>query len=406
MKFVSSLVALAGAAAVTTENLQHAESILVRVPIPFDNSSFVEEKYDVWKSWQNGQGWDILATPAELTELKASFGEVEVLNGDIAASIKNTYQSSDNATAPDDFFDSFHDLDGLLAYYDDLAKEHPDLVTKVDSIGKSVNGLDIPAFHLKSASYSGAKKMYWEGQIHAREWISGITVAYQATELLKQHAAGQTEVLDNIEFVIVPVVNPDGFAFTWTNDRLWRKNRRVNAGSSCVGVDLNRNWDSHWSGPGASGSPCSETYYGTSGFSEPETKAASDYILKEGPFLVGIDFHSYGQILMRPYGWTLPAPRGEDPPNVEFLQQTVQDMADAVRGVHGMRYTPEPAAQLYVASGGADDWMFDGGACAQAVTIELRDTGRHGFVLPPNQIKPTGEEIWAAMQHLFKQALA
>ena len=29
-------------------------------------------------------------------------------------------------------------------------------------------------------------------------------------------------------------------------DRLWRKNRRLNTGSTCRGVDQNRNYDSHW----------------------------------------------------------------------------------------------------------------------------------------------------------------
>ena len=32
------------------------------------------------------------------------------------------------------------------------------------------------------------------------------------------------------------------------NDRLWRKNRSINQGSSCVGTDLNRNYDHNWSG--------------------------------------------------------------------------------------------------------------------------------------------------------------
>jgi len=31
-----------------------------------------------------------------------------------------------------------------------------------------------------------------------------------------------------------------------------------------------------------------------------------------------------------------------------------------------------------------------------AYTVELRDTGRHGFVLPADQIKPSGEELWEA----------
>ena len=177
---------------------------------------------------------------------------------------------------------------------------------------------------------------------------------------------------------------------------MWRKNRAINKGSSCVGVDLNRNWDAAWSGPGASNNPCSDTYFGTSGFSEQETKSVSEYVLANGPFLVGIDFHSYSQIVMRPYGYTKSNPVG-----VNDLQAAAKGMADAIRAESGLIYTPEPAAQLYVASGGADDWMFDKGNCAKAFTFELRDTGRYGFTLPADQIKPNGEEIWKAIQWLL-----
>ena len=34
------------------------------------------------------------------------------------------------------------------------------------------------------------------------------------------------------------------YQYTWTNARLWRKNRRP--GSTCDGVDLNRNFNIHW----------------------------------------------------------------------------------------------------------------------------------------------------------------
>ena len=73
-------------------------------------------------------------------------------------------------------------------------------------------------------------------------------------------------LLDELEFVIVPLVNPDGYVvslyitisvihdaffllcvqYSWTHDRLWRKNRRVNSGSLCRGVNLDRNYNDHW----------------------------------------------------------------------------------------------------------------------------------------------------------------
>jgi len=35
------------------------------------------------------------------------------------------------------------------------------------------------------------------------------------------------------------------------------------------------------------------------------------------------------------------------------------------------------------------------------MTVELRDTGNNGFVLPPAQILPSGEEMWAGFKYLL-----
>jgi carboxypeptidase A4 len=74
------------------------------------------------------------------------------------------------------------------------------------------------------------------------------------------------------------VLNPDGYEYTHTNNRLWRKNRRNPELGECSGTDLNRNFDIYWAGQGTSPNPCSEIYTGTSAFSEPETQAVKDYL--------------------------------------------------------------------------------------------------------------------------------
>ena len=45
---------------------------------------------------------------------------------------------------------------------------------------------------------------------------------------------------------IVMDANPDGREYVFDVNRMWRKNRAPNAGMSCVGVDLNRNYDLLW----------------------------------------------------------------------------------------------------------------------------------------------------------------
>ena len=50
---------------------------------------------------------------------------------------------------------------------------------------------------------------------------------------------------------------------------------------------------------------------------------------------------------------------------------------------------------LYIASGGSIDWTLGEAGIPYSFGMELRDTGRYGFILPADQIIPTSEEVWA-----------
>lgn len=93
-----------------------------------------------------------------------------------------------------------------------------------------------------------------------------------------------------------------GFLYTQSSDRLWRKNRQTNSGSSCVGRDINRNWNYMWNVPGgASTNPCAEDYKGVAAGDSVEFKALSAYIqsIKTAQGLkLYIDYHSYSQLFM------------------------------------------------------------------------------------------------------------
>ncbi|GCB63606.1 hypothetical protein scyTo_0009686 [Scyliorhinus torazame] len=52
--------------------------------------------------------------------------------------------------------------------------------------------------------------------------------------------------LEHIDFYILPVLNIDGYVYSWLKDRLWRKSRSPCANSTCFGTDLNRNYDAKW----------------------------------------------------------------------------------------------------------------------------------------------------------------
>lgn len=138
-------------------------------------------------------------------------------------------------------------------------------------------------------------------------------VEYLTYQLLTQYG-NNTEIktaLDKYDFYIIPFVNPDGFVYTQTNNRLWRKNRQTRSGVSCVGTDMNRNWPYKWDvAGGASTNPCDETYKGAAGGDTPENKAliAFSKTLTNGKGIkLFIDWHSYGHYILIPYGYNCAA---------------------------------------------------------------------------------------------------
>ena len=97
----------------------------------------------------------------------------------------------------------------------------------------------------------------------------------------RDRSSGIPQLLKTRELWFVPVVNPDGYDYTFTSKatRLWRKNLRDVNGDGAIttgdGVDTNRNWPEKWSydHEGASDDPTTETYRGSGPASEPEVSA-------------------------------------------------------------------------------------------------------------------------------------
>jgi murein tripeptide amidase MpaA len=148
----------------------------------------------------------------------------------------------------EDWFKKYHNYESIKTFYKTLAENNRELVTYVPSIGQSVEGRDMIALHITASKSPERLKYYIQCQIHAREWISGATCQYLAKKLVESYTTDHKvkNLLDQLEFVMVPVVNPDGYEYTWKQNRLWRKNRSYNEGSSCRGVDLNRNFEKGW----------------------------------------------------------------------------------------------------------------------------------------------------------------
>lgn len=367
---------------------------------------------DVWTHRPNGE-IDLRLTPEQLsiTFLSSYFTtRCQLVSDNVEKLIVDAEMEWAAVPKNAEWFEEYHTYDEIYAWYKNLAAAYPTLATFVPSIGRSSEGRDQPAFHLTSTRGSNKPKIYFQCQIHAREWISGAVCSYIVNHFVTNYGKHDnvTALLDSLEFVVVPFVNPDGYAYTWSNDRLWRKNREKNSGSTCIGVDLNRNYNSHWGQGGSSTSPCSDTYMGPSAGSSIETKNTVAYFKKNAPIYGAIDWHSYSQLILRPWGYTR-----TNSPDETFLKSVGDGIRAEVLASGGVAYTSQKSIDLYVTTGTASDWFYDteatstnGGYRAAGFTIELRDTGRYGFQLPPDQIIPNGKEMVAAAIYFAERVLA
>lgn len=56
-------------------------------------------------------------------------------------------------------------------------------------------------------------------------------------------------------------------------------------------------------------------------------------------------------------------------------------------------------------SGGSDDWAKGVAGFKYSYTVELRDTGYYGFLAPPSEIKPCGEETFEAFKVVAQETI-
>ncbi|MFG0300081.1 MAG: M14 family zinc carboxypeptidase [Phycisphaerales bacterium JB047] len=301
----------------------------------------------------------------------------------------------------DAWFSNYKQFSDIISYFNNIAAIRPDIATMSD-VGDSLQSNDIYALTITGPDTAWNPRderpvVIWNGGQHAREWVSPMTVSYIASKLVDDYGSDPrvTEILNNTRIVILPVINPDGYLYTWSNERYWRKNRRNNGGS--FGVDLNRNWAYEWGGQGASTSPNDDTYRGPGPFSEPETQVLRDLALSFGDDLVAhIDYHTYSQLILWPFGYADGVQTPE--PDRTFFDELTTAMSDEILDVSGVFYNPIQSVDLYPASGACTDWFY-GELGAKSLTIELRPAdgaGFGGFDPDPSVILPTARENYEA----------
>ncbi|XP_038551017.1 carboxypeptidase O-like isoform X1 [Micropterus salmoides] len=296
----------------------------------------------------------------------------------------------------------YHPMPEITNWMNQTAKDHPDLVTIVD-YGKTYEKRTISLLKIGLNTGKKKKAIWMDCGIHAREWIAPAFCQYFVRQILQTYKTDpkMEEMMKNMDFYVTPVLNMDGYIYTWKDNttRLWRKNRSPGP-SDCYGTDLNRNFDANWGTIGVSSNCCSNFYGGREPLSEPEAQAVTYFVgSRKEDFLCFLTIHSYSQMLLIPFGHP-----NFTADNYEELMEVGLAAADAIRGIHGKNYTVGTSAKvLYPKSGSSTDWARLQGI-PFTYTFELRDNGTFGFQLPEDQIQPTCEEAYSGALHIITYA--
>jgi Zinc carboxypeptidase len=337
------------------------------------------------------QGYDV--TPEEQTRegtqvtLVLSQGEKNALNG---KGISTTFVSAGreregfSAAVADesiygwDVFRSYDEPGGIEDQIRAIASRPQNQgFTKLYDIGNTLQGRDILAIRMTQGArglpLGQRPAVLYQGTTHAREWISTEVDMRLLKWFVAERRAENPQIVDLLETTelwFVPVVNPDGYEYTFTTERLWRKNLRDNDGDEEItnndGVDLNRNYPEHWNydDEGSNTEFSSETYRGTAPGSEPESSADMNLLRNMGDFKFAISYHSFGQLLLYTQGWQTLTPSADDP---VYVALSGTDDDPAIEG-----FNPGVGADLYTTNGEFTDWAH-GEAGVLAWTPELSE---------------------------------
>jgi hypothetical protein len=273
-----------------------------------------------------------------------------------------------------------------------LAREHPDLVRPLTLNhatweGRPVEGIEITT---NPNARDGKPVFVQLGAHHAREWPSAEHAMEWAYELIlgyRRSDARTKRLVETTRTIVVPVVNADGFnasreagellgagggrgdvigsaddetvnILTHPNEYR-RKNCRLltdEAAGNCVqpafglasaGVDPNRNYGGFWGGPGASGDPTNETYYGPGPFSEPETQNVRELVSSRQVTTL-ITNHTFSNLVLRPPGIQVQGTTPDEP--------RYKALGDAMAAENG--YSSQYGYQLYDTTGTTEDWSY------------------------------------------------
>jgi murein tripeptide amidase MpaA len=278
-----------------------------------------------------------------------------------------------------------------------LAQSFPQQCTRIQLPEASVQGRPVHALRLRAGTGEGRRGVLLLGGVHARELMNPDMLVELAVDLVTSYRNGTDLVLgarvwpaqdirvmlETLDVYILPCSNPDGRHYVMTVDDMWRKNRRVNQGTPCVGVDLNRNADLLWgvTEGQTSCAACAETFVGSAPFSEPESRNVR-HMVDTYRIDCFVDVHSYSELVLYPWGHAqtqttdptkrfttlatgtckpLPDPSYREymtPQDLQRFTTVAQRIVAAIADVRGRVYTAEPGKGLYGTTGTNSDYAY------------------------------------------------
>ncbi|CAH2088362.1 unnamed protein product [Euphydryas editha] len=297
-------------------------------------------------------------------------------------------------------YDNYQPLNVIYEYIDRIAEQYPETVTLVENL-RSFEGRPLKYLKISRDNFQSNKPVIFiDGGMHAREWISPPTVTYAIHKLVENLT--EPDLLERYDWILFPVANPDGYSFTHTSTRMWRKTRSTDQHAlsrQCPGVDGNRNFDFAWNTVGTSNNPCTDTYAGSRPFSEVEVRAVNAVIEEYlDRMLIYITMHSYGSLILYPWGHD-----GSLSQNALTLHRVGIAMGEAIDNLSlpsFRRYRVGNSLLTigYGASGAAEDYAHSRGV-PLTYTYELPGTGfgTQGFHLNPRYIHQVCIETWGGV---------
>jgi len=369
--------------------------------------------FDLWGMIKGvGHGVDVLLPPTEkkaFTELFKNANlpfnvTVENIQKHVDEQEKSNKRSIDRSIVGT--FASYLEIQSWL---DDIVSANPDIASTYIA-GKTYENRNLKVLKLKQPS--ATRSIWVDCGIHAREWISPATCVYMVDKMIKEFRAGkrdEADLLSKYEFHILPLMNPDGYEYSQTSYRFWRKNRNPNRGSSCVGTDLNRNSGYQWMTGGSSSNKCSDIYAGPSANSENEIKAVQKALnAKLGNWDAYLTLHAYGQWIFTPWGYTSMVPA-----DYNDLLRKANIGANAIKATYGSEFVTGSSTNILggVGSGGSEDWAKGVAGIKYAYCLELRPSqygadSNYGFAIPASRIPYAGEETYNGIKAMLKSIAA